>query len=189
MKALLTGNVARGLGLVAVIAILVALAGGGDDSKAPAGSDKAVTAVDNLPREITSCQALDPDLARAVLRDIGGGRKRRLVPGSDGCTYTRQSGRVTATAALYTADEYSDVVDTLPHVAPDTIEGHNAVYDRRLGYLIEMPGRPFYLQVVYFHVVHTHAERSASKRLASAVLSDEPAPPGQFICSLTGDPI
>jgi hypothetical protein len=167
--------------LVPIVIAVLLLVGGGDpprqDTAAASGPARA-------------CDLIRPDQARAALGKIFGRPKRWRTPtGDNSCTYYQPTGRATASVGLYRSRSYGEVVGFLPHLKRDRVLGRDAVYDRRLGYLIALPGRPYYMQVTLFHPRHTHADQKLSKQLAVQVLSGRATASARFLCSLTGEPI
>lgn len=171
--------------LIVLLALAALLLHDGSDSTEPERAP-----VDRGAVSVRACDLLSRGQARAALGRVRGEAVVRKARGAtDTCTYYRPGNRVTVTVGLYRADRFERTVRVLPRVRSDTVLGRRAVYDRRLGYLIELPGRPYYMQATFFHVVHTHADRPASKRLARQVLTGQTEPAARYICSLTGEPI
>ena len=168
------------LQLLPVLVVFLLLSGG--DQPAPDASGARGPA--------QACDLLLPDQARATLGNVAGPPKRwRMPTGDNSCTYYERRGRATASVGLYRSRSYASVTGFLPRLKRDRVLGRKAAYDRRLGYLIELPDKPYYMQVTYFHPEHMHADRPLSKRLASQVLSGRATRTARFLCSLTGEPI
>ena len=175
------------LPLIVIAAAIFLLASGDADRSKP--EPRAAAQSETGPVSVRACDLLSRRQAQAALERVRPEPVVRGVPPvSDTCTYYRPGNRVTATVGLYRAERYEPTVRVLPHIKRDTVAGRRAIYDPRLGYLIQLPGRPYYMQVTFFHVVHTHADRPASKSLAKQVLTGQTQPAAQYICSLTGEP-
>jgi hypothetical protein len=180
---------------VAVIALLLAAGalethGRGGDAPSSDRKEYPLQLPDVDASGYRACGLLKRRLAEEVLRSKRlEQRKNDLAPNHETCTYMTPDRRVSVTVALYPARDYDDTVEATAETTADEILGNEAAFNGRLGYLIRLPNKPFYLQATYFHIRHLHAERSVSRVLAERVLGRERTPAGKFICSLTGKPI
>ena len=131
-----------------------------------------------------ACRVLTKRLARDYLGASAREVHREETPGTNACTYWTRDAKRGVTVGLYPASEYDKLVEAMPRTERVTLAGRRAAYNERLGYLVELPDRPYYLQATFQHVVHQHADRRMSRRLAATVVADAPAPTGKFICTL-----
>lgn len=154
--------------LAAACALLVGSGCGAEPelSSVRPASEAASERARGLP---SPCRLLPRGLARQLLGKVVGPPRRLALRSARQCTWSSGGDRAVS-AGVYRESAFRASV-RVNEAVPVRGLGGEAYYHRRLGALIRLPGRPYYVQVAAFVPSHAYAPRRATVRAAHFVLT------------------
>lgn len=141
----------------------------GSSLRPPPGAGAQRAQEQRLP---SPCRLLPRGVARQLLGKVVGPPRRLALGSARQCTWF-SGGDLAVSAGVYRGTAFRESVRTNEAV-PVRGLGGEAYYHRRLGALIRLPGRPYYVQVAAFVPSHAYSPRRPTIRAAHVVLSGRP---------------